>query len=123
MPVYIEGLREITRGMEKAGADLEDLKDVMNEIASEATAVITPKLPMRTGKLRRSARPNRAKATARVQIGGARVPYAGPIVWGWPKRHIKPSYAPQKTDDAMEQRIPQILTEGWNRIAERNGIT
>lgn len=123
MGVHIEGLRETTRAFEKAGVEVNDLKDVMATIATEARDTLAPLLPHRTGKLAASARPNRAKGNAVVNIGGARVPYAGPIIYGWPKRHIRPTLAVPKTDAVMERRAPEILAAGWNSIAERNGLT
>lgn len=123
MTVHISGLREITRAMERAGVEVEDLKDVMHAIATEARDTLAPLLPRVTGRLAGSARPNRAKGKAVVNIGGARVPYAGPILYGWPKRHIRPSLAIPRTDDHMETRAPELLAQGWNTIAEKNGLT
>jgi hypothetical protein len=123
MGVHIEGLRETTRALEKAGVEVEDLKDVMGAIATEARDVMTPMLPRRSGTLAGSARPNRAKGKAVVTIGGARVPYAAPIIYGWPKRNIRPTLAVPRTDAVMERRAPELLAEGWNTIAEQNGLT
>jgi hypothetical protein len=123
MGIHVEGLRETTRALEKAGVDVDDLKGVMSAIATEARDTLAPMLPRRSGRLAGSARPNRAKGTAVVNIGGARVPYAGAILYGWPKRHIRPSLAIPKTDAVMERRAPELLAEGWNSIAEKNGLT
>lgn len=120
---YIQGLREITRGLERAGVDVEEMKDVMAEIATKATNVMQPFIPQRTGALRASARGNRAKGKALVTIGKARTPYAAAIQWGWPARHIKPAGFVGKTDAAMETIAPQMLEAGWAKIAERNGLT
>lgn len=122
MGVHIQGLREITRAFEKAGVEVDDLKDVMGAIATEASQTMTPLLPHRTGALQATARPNRAKGKAIVTVGTARVAYAAPIIYGWPKRNIRPSYAIERTDAVMETRAPELLAEGWNRIAEKNGL-
>lgn len=121
--VYIQGLREITRAMEKAGVDVEELKDVMGRIASKATDVMQPFIPKRSGALRASARGNRAKGKAVVTIGKARTPYAAPIQWGWAKRNIKPAGFVEKTDREMEPKVVQMLEDGWGEIAERHGLT
>jgi hypothetical protein len=124
MPVHVAGLRELTRGFERAGVEVEDLKDAMAEVATEATRVMRPFIPRASGALAETARPNRAKAKAVVTIGRGRTNgRAGPIIYGWPRRHIRDSRAVDRTDAVMETRAPQILTEGWNRIAERNGLT
>jgi len=120
--VYVSGLREITRGFEKAGVDVEELKDVMGKVASEAADSMQAFVPTRTGALRASVRGNRAKGKAVVTAGKARVPYAAPIQWGWAKRGIKPAKFVERTDDVMETRSVQILEQGWADIAERNGL-
>lgn len=119
MGVYVVGLRETTRAMERAGADIEDLKDVMGEIATEATDTMRPHIPEKSGRLRATARPNRAKGKAVVTVGTARVSYAG-VVRGWAARRGKDFV--QRTDEVMDDRIPLILARGWETIAERHGL-
>jgi hypothetical protein len=122
MGVHVEGLREITRAMERAGVDVEELKDVMGSIAAEASRVMQGFTPTRTGALRNSIRGNRAKGKAEVTAGKARVPYAAPIFYGWPKRNIKPSRTIERTDEVMDDRVAQMLADGWNEIAKRHGL-
>lgn len=120
--VYITGLREITRGMERAGVDVEDLKDVMGRVATEAADTMQPFVPARSGKLRASVRGNRAKGKAIVTIGTARVPYAAVIQYGWPRRGIRGAGFVEKTDRVMDTRAASILEAGWGEIAERHGL-
>lgn len=47
--------------------------------------------PRRTGRLAASVRPGATRIAAIERAGNTSVPYAGPIHWGWPKRHIKPN--------------------------------
>lgn len=122
MGIHVAGLREITRGMERAGVEVEDLKDVMGGIAAEAARVMQGFIPKRSGRLRDSARGNRAKGKAIVTVGGARVPYARAIQYGWPAHHIKPARFVERTDDVMETRAVEMLEDGWATIAERNGL-
>lgn len=113
--VFISGLRETTRAMEKAGVDLDDLKDVMGSIADEAATTMRGFIPTRTGALAGSARGNRAKNNATVTVGTKRVNYA----WAVRRRHP----FVEQTDTAMAPRTVQLLEDGWARIAERNGLT
>jgi hypothetical protein len=46
--------------------------------------------PRKTGRLAASGRAGRGEAKAVVTFGSASVPYARPIHWGWPARHIEP---------------------------------
>lgn len=120
--VYIEGLRETTRAFEKAGVDVEELKEAMGRVASEAADTMQGFTPTRSGALRASVRGNRAKGKAVVTIGKARVPYAGPIAYGWAKRNIRPANFIPRTDQVMETRAPALLEQGWADIIERNGL-
>ena len=121
--VYVNGLRDITRSLEAAGVDVEELKDVMGTVAAEAADTMRGFVPTRSGRLRDSVRGNRAKGKAVVSIGGARVPYASPIQYGWAARNIKPAHFIEKTDAVMETRAVQLLEDGWGAIAERHGLT
>lgn len=123
MGVHVEGLRETTRALEQAGVDVDDLKDVMATIASEAAETMARFVPVQSGRLRDSVRGNRAKGKAVVAIGGARVPYAAPINYGWRRRNIRPADFIARTDAVMETRAVQLLEDGWNDIAERHGLT
>jgi hypothetical protein len=119
---YVEGLREAVKQLEELGADVDDLKDTMAEIAAEAVEVMQPLIPTRSGKLRASARGNRAKGKAVVTIGRATVRYAAPINYGWPKRNIRPANFTSKTDKAMETRAPELLEQGINAAIEKRGL-
>lgn len=124
MAVHVAGLRETTRAMEKAGVDVEELKDAMGAVAAEAADVMQGYVPVgRTGKLRGTVRGNRAKGRAIVTAGTARVPYAGPIQYGWRRRNIKPAQYVERTDAVMDDRAPALLEAGWDEIAKRNGLT
>lgn len=123
MAVRVEGLNEMTRAFAAAGVDVEELKDVMGGIAAEAASTMQRFVPSRTGRLRASVRGNRAKGKAVVTAGRARVPYAGAINYGWPKRGIKAANFTGKTDAALDDKIPDLLEQGWADIAERHGLT
>lgn len=120
--VQVEGLREFIRALEQAGVELDDLKDIFGEIASESAAVAAPAVPRRTGALASTTRGNRAKNKAVVTIGKARTPYAAPIVWGWPARGIKASPVVPRTNQYMETRAPELLETGLERLMEGLGL-
>jgi hypothetical protein len=120
--VHIQGLRDITRAMEKAGVEVEELKEVMGGVAAEAAQTMQRYVPTRTGALRASVRGNKAKGKAVVTAGKARVPYAGPIQYGWRARGIRPAMYVERTDSVMDTRAPEMLEDGWARIAERHGL-
>lgn len=89
MAVEIDGARRLRTTLKKAGYDISDFKKVNREAAATVAAFSKSTAPVRTGKLKNTIR---AAGTARagiVRAGFKRVPYAGPIHWGWPARNIK----------------------------------
>ncbi|HWI43268.1 MAG TPA: hypothetical protein VNS81_06580 [Nocardioides sp.] len=119
MGVKVTGLRETVRELEKIGVEIDDLKDGMARIAAKATQVMQGFIPSRSGKLRASARGNRAKGKAVVTIGRASVPYAAPINYGWPRRNIAPAAFTAKTDAVMDRLAPQMLDDEIDNILRR----
>lgn len=86
--IRVEGAANLRRTMRKAGDDLGDLQEAHAAAAAIAGARARETAPQRTGRLASSVRWSGAKATATVRAGGASVPYAMPIHWGWPARGI-----------------------------------
>jgi hypothetical protein len=120
--VAVDGLRETVRDLERSGVELDDLKDVFEPIAQEGADTLRPLLPSVSGALRASVRGNRAKNKATVTIGRAKVRYAGPIIYGWKARNIRPSRAVERHDAVMEQKAPELLEKGLIRIFDKYGI-
>lgn len=88
--VRVDGLRRIRADLRRAGEDTQDLKDANAAVAALVAREAAPRAPKRTGRLAGSGRGNRAVGRATVTWGGAAVPYAGPIHWGWTARGIEP---------------------------------
>jgi len=88
-PVFeVKGGRELRKTLRKAGDDLGDLKDVHQAVGNMVAATASGLAPRRSGALAGSIRASRAATSATIRAGGARIPYAGPIHWGWPARNI-----------------------------------
>lgn len=121
--VQVEGLREIVRDLEAAGAELDDLKDVFAPIAAEGATVARPFAPRRSGALASSVRGNRAKNKAVITIGKGRSnAYAAPLIWGWPARNIKASPLVPRTNQWMESEVPGLIETGIDRVMEGLGL-
>lgn len=88
--VEVQGLTRLRVTMRAAGADMNDLKDANTRAAAMVAQWAAVRAPRRTGRLGSSVRPSRRVGAARITAGSASVPYAGPIHWGWPARHIAP---------------------------------
>lgn len=86
--VEIEGARRLRSTMRRAGLDLEDLKAAHARAAQIASNAAAARAPVRSGTLAGTVRSSGTKTAGIVRAGFARVPYAGPIHWGWPARGI-----------------------------------
>lgn len=87
--IQVEGAKEFRRTLKNAGDDLSDLKDAHRRAADVVVGASRMRVPKRKGRLAASLRGSGAKTAATVRAGGASVPYANPIHWGWPARGIK----------------------------------
>jgi HK97 gp10 family phage protein len=102
--VRLEGWSTLVRTLRKAGVDLGELKEA-NAAAGRIIAARAAEIaPRRTGRLASSIRTQGGVHRVRVAAGKASAPYAGPIHWGWPARHIK---AQPFLSDAARQTEPE----------------
>lgn len=98
--VRVEGARRLRSTLKKAGLDIrDDLKEAHKNaatIVSRRAAHLAPVGPdsrrHKSGQLKATVRPAGTQTAAIVRAGKKRVPYAGPIQWGWHKRNIKPTF-------------------------------
>lgn len=103
--IEVEGARELKRIIRKLNK--QELRDEMKEANFNAASIIADeaadRAPKRTGRLANSIRANKAVAYGAVKAGSAaRVPYAGPIHYGWPARGIR---AQPFINEAIEARL------------------
>lgn len=118
----VEGLNKTLTALQRFGVEAQDLKDVMAEIAAEGARLASGFAPTRTGRLAKTVRGNKAKAKAIVIAGRARVPYAGAINYGWPKRGIRPALFMQKADAALAPRAVEMLETGLDKAISKVGL-
>ncbi|MBB1251842.1 hypothetical protein [Streptomyces alkaliterrae] len=119
--IRVEGLRELQQAMRRLRDSeldrrVKDVnKDVAKLVAAEAKSLRA--VPTKSGKLRRSIGALASRSDASVKAGSAaRVPYAGPLHWGWRRRNIRPRpflrwAAGRKYDEAHE-----TYTEGMAEV-------
>ena len=120
--VQVEGLREAVRDLERVGVEVADLKEVFGKVATVAADTGQGFTPRRSGRLAASARGNKAQNKAVVTWGKASVPYAGPILHGWPRRGIKAAATIARTDAVMDTKAPAILDAGLTDLFTRYGF-
>lgn len=120
--VRVEGLNKTLRALQTYGVEVADLKDTMAGIAREGATLASRYAPKRSGRLAGTVRGNKAKAKAVVIAGRARIPYAGAINYGWPKRNIKASLFMQRADRELAPRAVEMLEAGLDRAAGKVGL-
>lgn len=114
--VRVDGARQLRRNLKRAGADLDDLKEVHAAVAEYVAVRAAAAAPRRTGRLAGTVRGNRARARATVSAGRASVPYAGPIHWGWPARGIREQPWIADAARALEPQWTGMYEQGVARV-------
>lgn len=87
--LYVVGGRRFVATMRKAGADLDELREVNAQAARIAAPAVRRLVPRRTGTLAASIRTGATKRAGVIRAGRKSVPHAGVINYGWPSHHIK----------------------------------
>lgn len=116
--VKVEGLSQFVRAMKAAGVDVMDLKDANQAAGNTVLPSATARAPRRSGALAGSGRANRAARGAVIRFGSARVPYAGPIHWGWPARHIAAQPWVATAAESTEPRWSQTYLDALGTIID-----
>lgn len=89
--LMVVGQKRFVQTMRKAGADMDELKEINRRAAQTALPAVRNLAPRgETGKLAGSLRVGATKRAGVIRAGRKAVPYAGPINYGWPARRIKP---------------------------------
>lgn len=121
--VRVDGVKNLRRTMKKAGDDLADLKEAHRESADIAATGARPLVPVRSGALAASLRSTGTKTAGIIRSGGARVPYAGPIHWGWPSRGIAPQpFMATGAEETEPQWLPVYLSAVDRALAKIKGV-
>jgi hypothetical protein len=112
--VKVTGLRRLARELKKAGVDLADLKKLGLAAAELVKQEAEPDVPRgATGRLAASMRVGATARAGFVRIGSAsKVPYAGPIHFGWRKRNIRPRPFLYDALDARRDDIVKVYEDG-----------
>lgn len=84
--VRIEGARQLRATLKRAGGDLQDLRAANRRAATTVVPAAAALAPKRSGNLAASIRAGATTRAGIVRAGKKRVPYAGPVHWGWPSR-------------------------------------
>jgi hypothetical protein len=117
--IRVEGARQLRSSMRRAGLDLDELKATHDRVAQLVAGRGRSSAPVRTGKLAGTVRASGTKTAAVIRAGYARVPYANPIHWGWPRRGIPANPWLSEAAQASEPAWIGIYTAEVDRILDR----
>jgi len=118
--VEIEGLNKLLRALEKLDDEAkQSFKDVGGRVGKLVAEQGREEAPVRSGALRDTIRAANTGRGAKVRAGSKRVPYAGPIHFGWRKRNIEPNNflyraVDKKVDVALDMYLEEVH-KIWNR--------
>lgn len=118
----VEGLGRTLRALSKAGADAEDMRNLMHAIGNMVIQAAHPPIGP-TGRLSGSLRAGKGKTKAVVRAGGARAKYAGVIHYGWPARNIRPNPFLTRAVQATRGTAVSMLDDGLADILRNNDLT
>jgi hypothetical protein len=117
--VRVEGARELRSTLKRAGENLNDLKAAHSEAAQLVTAASRPRSPRRTGALAGTVRGSGTTTAAVIRAGGARVPYAGPIHFGWPGHNIEAHPFISEAAESTEPAWTRLYVNEVEKILEK----
>jgi hypothetical protein len=117
--IQLKGARELARGLKQAGADLKDLRQVNKDAAQIVVPEAKSLAPHRSGKLAASVRAGATQKAGVVRVGSKRVPYAGPINYGWPKHNIKPTMFANRAAKNTEPQWTKLYADAVQKIINR----
>jgi hypothetical protein len=117
----VSGLRTTVRDLERAGADTQDMRQLIHTVGMIVVRAATA--PVRSGKLEGTIRAGRGKTKAVVRAGGARAPYAGVIHYGWPARGIQAQPFLVDALQAQRNNVLQALETGIDEILRKNNLS
>jgi HK97 gp10 family phage protein len=89
--IKVKGYKAGIKALQAIGVPDSEIKAAGTAAGELVAAEARTLVPVRDGNLRDSIKVSKALNSVSIRAGGARVPYANPIHWGWWKRHIKPS--------------------------------
>lgn len=115
--IQVVGGRELQAALRRAGVEVQDLKDVHLSAAKVVEAAAEDIVPVLTGRARASIRSAGQRGRGVVRAGYKRLPYIGPIHFGWPGHNIAPNpflyeAADKRADeviDLYERRVKKVI--------------
>ena len=122
--VTVQGLREVVRGMERLGVDVQDLKAAFNKIGTKAQAQATMNAPKVSGRLAGTVRQSKRKNAVILMAGynSKRLRYAAVHEYGWPARGIPAKRYMRRTVEQLGGYAVQELEDELRALVRKRGF-
>ncbi len=105
--------------LQQMGIELTDFKTINRLIAENVAAEAKGRAPVVDGTLRGDIRGGASKTRAYVSVGRKKIPYAGPIHFGWPARNIQPNPFLWEAMDAKADEVQKVYAKRVDELAMR----
>jgi hypothetical protein len=113
--IKVEGLKELSRALKRMEGNVQDLTAVNRDAAGLVASRAMSRAPVRSGRLKKSIRAGASKSRGYVAAGRKLVPYAGPIHFGWHRRHIVPN---PFIYEALDERHDEVVAKYEKEIGD-----
>jgi hypothetical protein len=120
----IKGLKQVIRSMERLGVSVSDMKGAFTKIGNRGVSTAKQIAPHRSGALAGTIRQSKAKNKVLLRAGyeSKRLPYAGVIHYGWPRRNIAPQPFLTDTVGLLADWAVHTLEDELNTLIRREGF-
>lgn len=121
--VKVEGLNQLVRQLGRLEPSVkQELKDTNRAMAERMVGPVRAGAPRRSGNLAASVRAGATQRSGVVRAGNrGRVPYAGPIHFGWPRHNIRPNPFMWEVLDSRRDDIEREYVERITQLVDRIG--
>lgn len=120
--IKVDGAREIRRALRSVDGGVEDLKATHAEAAQIVERRAAQLVPRRSGLLSSTVRSTGQASGGVVRAGLSRVPYAGPIHFGWPGHNISPQPFLYDALDDRRQQVIDAYESRVNQLIKKHGL-
>ena len=117
--VKFNGAAEFRAKLQQMGVDLKDFKTINKLIAENVAGDARSRAPRDSGTLAGDIRGGGTKTRAYVSVGRKKIPYAGPIHFGWPARNIQAQPFLYEAIDSRADDVREVYAKRVDELAMR----
>ena len=120
--IEVEGARQLKRALRQVEGGTSDLKEIHAKAAKIVEGAALPLVPRRSGRLADTLRSSGIASGGVVRAGFAKVPYAGPIHFGWAARNISPQPFLYDALDARRGEVIAAYEDNVKKLIKKHGL-